>query len=259
MKDKGYIMLSRKFFDHDLWSEERVFSKAEAWMDLIASARYEATPGKKLIGYKKVTWNRGQLPVSYRFLAERWNWSTKKVGKFIQLLENEEMIKYETQEETGQSLVTICNYDIYNTVSDKEETPKETRGKQGGRQGGRQNSNKGKEREERKSKESACAPPSSDELKFNNWMTDNFPRVQQLKEPLTYHQITRIREHWTSGQIKDVLESMENFKELHKKYVSASKTLANWLRRRDTSGVPSEVPKVVEATDKIKMNYFNNK
>lgn len=40
----GYIKLSRKFFSNDMWNEARTFSSCEAWLDLIQSARFEATP-----------------------------------------------------------------------------------------------------------------------------------------------------------------------------------------------------------------------
>ena len=43
MNEKGYLMLSRKFFSHKLWREARVFSECEAWLDLLQSARFEAT------------------------------------------------------------------------------------------------------------------------------------------------------------------------------------------------------------------------
>ena len=41
---EGYIKLSRKFFSNDMWNEARTFSSCEAWLDLIQSARFEATP-----------------------------------------------------------------------------------------------------------------------------------------------------------------------------------------------------------------------
>ena len=40
---EGYIKLSRKFFSNDMWNEARTFSSCEAWLDLIQSARFEAT------------------------------------------------------------------------------------------------------------------------------------------------------------------------------------------------------------------------
>ena len=41
--EEGFLRLNRKFFSNELWKEARVFSECEAWLDLIQSARFEAT------------------------------------------------------------------------------------------------------------------------------------------------------------------------------------------------------------------------
>ena len=46
----GFIKLSRKFFSNELWNEARTFNGCEAWLDLIQSARFEATSRKVSIG-----------------------------------------------------------------------------------------------------------------------------------------------------------------------------------------------------------------
>jgi hypothetical protein len=113
----SFLPLSRKFFEHRFWKESREFSKAEAWIDMLREARWSIETGKAFINGKHVIWERGQWPVSYRFLAERWGWSTKKVGNYLDFLEAEGGIKKETQKETGQTIITLCNYDVYNPVS----------------------------------------------------------------------------------------------------------------------------------------------
>lgn len=121
-----YIPISRRLFEHPFWCEERVFSRFEAWLDLVQSARFEDT--KQLIGNRFIEVKRGQMLVSLRFLASRWLWSTKKVNSFLDLLIQDKMIIKETPKETGQTVVTICNYDKYNFVSQKLETPWKQRG-----------------------------------------------------------------------------------------------------------------------------------
>lgn len=158
MKEEGYIPISRKLFEHPFWCELRVYSRFEAWFDLLQSARFEDT--KQLISGRLVKVKRGQVPISLRFLANRWGWSPKKVNTFLELLILDKMITKETGKETGQTVVTICNYDRYNSNSDKrkqgrkqpgntEETvkkqmgnSKETSGKQ---QGNTEETNKKKE------------------------------------------------------------------------------------------------------------------
>lgn len=110
--DKGFIKLSRKFFSNVLWNEARTFSSCEAWLDLIQSARFDATPRKVSIGGREVVCNRGQYPASIRFLSKRWKWSEKKVRSFLEHLKKEDMITCECSQ--GVNVITLCKYDEYN-------------------------------------------------------------------------------------------------------------------------------------------------
>lgn len=121
-----YIPISRRLFEHQLWREERIYSRFEAWLDLIQSARFEDT--KQLIGNRFIEVKRGQIPVSLRFLASRWQWSTKKVNSFLDLLIQDKMIIKETPKEAGQTVITVCNYDKYNFASQESETQKKQQG-----------------------------------------------------------------------------------------------------------------------------------
>ena len=121
-----YIPISRRLFEHQLWCEERVFSRFEAWLDILQSARFEDT--KQLIGNRLIEVKRGQMLVSLRFLAGRWQWSTKKVNAFLDLLIQDKMIIKETPKETGQTVITICNYDKYNFSTAEEETLRKREG-----------------------------------------------------------------------------------------------------------------------------------
>jgi len=108
----NYIPISRKLFEHQFWCEERVYSRFEAWIDILQSTRFEDT--KLLIGNRFIEVKRGQFTVSLRYLAERWKWSTKKVNNFLDLLILAKMIIKETPKETGQTVITVCNYERYN-------------------------------------------------------------------------------------------------------------------------------------------------
>lgn len=153
----GFIRLSRKYFEHNFWTEQRTFSPAEAWLDLIALARFESEPEKLLIKMKMIRINRGELRASVRFLAHRWSWSKDKVSRFIKLLIEDTMISRETRH--GETILIILNYNKFNPVgnilcdtdkdADKDTKETETGHQQGQAQG------QTKEREEYKeSKES---------------------------------------------------------------------------------------------------------
>lgn len=122
--DKGFIKLSRKFFSNDMWNEARTFSSCEAWLDLIQSARFEATPRKESIGGREVSYKRGQYPASIRYLSKRWKWTERKVRSFISYLKKEEMVTVESTQ--GISIITLCKYDEYNSSDTVNDTTNDT-------------------------------------------------------------------------------------------------------------------------------------
>jgi hypothetical protein len=141
--NSNFIPINRKLFDHEFWDEKRSFSKFEAWMDLLQTARYEKEGKSEWIGGKQIIYNRGQLPSSIRFLKKRWNWgSITKVERFLKVLQNKDMIVLEKGQ--GQFVVTICKYDFYNPIKNTERTVK---GQQQGQQKDKSNKERNKEEE----------------------------------------------------------------------------------------------------------------
>lgn len=113
--DKGFIMLSRKFFSHRIWRASRTFSEGEAWIDLIQSARFDATRLTASIGGRKITYGRGQYPASIKYLSEKWGWnSEKRVRNFLNELKKENMITTDCSQ--GINIITLCNYNLYNNT-----------------------------------------------------------------------------------------------------------------------------------------------
>lgn len=125
--DIGYIPLSRKFFEHELWQEPRVFSRAEAFADLLRRTRFEANTSTILIGAQSVEIRRGEVVASIRFLAKNWGWSKNKVDKFLDYLVDNGMITkrkpYETEKRTitrtAPTIIRLCNFDKYNPIFPK--------------------------------------------------------------------------------------------------------------------------------------------
>lgn len=109
---EGYIKLSRKFFSNDMWNEARTFSSCEAWLDLIQSARFEATPRMESIGGREVSYTRGQYPASIRFLSKRWHWTERRVRTFLAFLKRENMITLSQNQ--GMNIITLVKYNDYN-------------------------------------------------------------------------------------------------------------------------------------------------
>jgi hypothetical protein len=124
-EDKGYLKINRRFFKHFLWEEKRPLSKAEAWLDLLASARYVDEMKKEVIDGKRCEWGRGQWIASVRFLMKRWNWSSRtRVTTFLSMLQREEMITIDR--DFGIQRITIENYEKYNAERKKKTEEFET-------------------------------------------------------------------------------------------------------------------------------------
>lgn len=122
--DEEFLRLSRRFFSNEMWNEARTFSSCEAWLDLIQSARFEATPRKESIGGREISYSRGQYPASIRFLSQRWKWSEKKVRSFLVHLRKKGMITVECNQ--GMNLITLCKYEEYNPMGTTKGTSKDT-------------------------------------------------------------------------------------------------------------------------------------
>lgn len=117
-------MLSRKFFSNKMWEAARTFSECEAWLDLIQSARFEATVTIERIGGRDITYGRGQYPASIRFLAARWTWGERRVRSFLDGLRREKMIT--TDDSQGTTVITLCKYDEYNNPVSAKDTASDT-------------------------------------------------------------------------------------------------------------------------------------
>lgn len=237
----NFIPINRKFFDHAFWKEEREYSRLEAWLDLIRSARFEESEASELIDGKMVSWTRGQLPASLRYLAKRWQWSKNKVSTFLRMLENMQMIT--RLRVNGLTVLSLTNYDkfngrqqrvrqkkpLYNDVAEGEDS---TEDKEGTVKGHRRD----KTNNENKEEDNVIAPVYSQEDKdkfkaFEEWILKNTPKVAKMKEPFTIGQHVKIRNNLPKEQVKDLLFAMHNHGPLLKKNDSAYLTILNWAKR----------------------------
>ncbi len=121
MQKRGFIQLSRGFFSHWLWEEQRDYSKAEAWLDLIRMATFRDETA--CVQGRMLKLHKGDLVASARYLSTRWGWSRSKVERFLQNLQREAMI--EPRNDTGLNIIKLCNYERYNSSWDSDEPPSE--------------------------------------------------------------------------------------------------------------------------------------
>lgn len=193
----GYVRSQRRRFDHPLFRNEK-FCRGYAWDWLVAHAAYKDRQIDA--GGKIVTLRRGQLCYSIRFLATAWNWDKAAVSRYLARLQTETMI--EASAETGQTVITICNYDYYQGGEPDTETPSGTLHETAARQqrdSSETNKKEGKEGKEGKKKEEPVgslspdgdgptAPPPLDEISeavsaYNAVASDaGWPRVKVLSK-----------------------------------------------------------------------------
>lgn len=120
MGDQGWICLHRKLRDNALWKTNRVFSKAEAWIDILLEAQHSPETATVLLGMTVIECGYGQSIKSLGTWGDRWNWSNNKVWRFLKLLEEMKMIRTENVKKTTR--ITVCNYGLYNDPQNANRT-----------------------------------------------------------------------------------------------------------------------------------------
>lgn len=126
---RGYLALYRRYQDHPFWKAKRVFSKAEAWIDILWEAQHSEEPQQVILGMKTLTCNYGECLKSNVTWGKRWDWTESKVRRFLKLLKNMGQIDYESEGITTR--INVINYAIYDPRrrANDEQTPRTRRGR----------------------------------------------------------------------------------------------------------------------------------
>jgi hypothetical protein len=105
----GWIKIHRSITNHWLYTEKRVFSRFEAWNDILLTVNY--TDAKTIIKGSLYEVKRGQSILSLDSWSKRWNWDKSKVRRFLNTLQLDNMVVIKSDTVTTQ--LTVCNYDSY--------------------------------------------------------------------------------------------------------------------------------------------------
>jgi hypothetical protein len=116
----GWIKLHRSITDHWLYTEKRIFSKFEAWNDILLTVNFTET--QCCIKGKVYTVKRGESILSFDSWGKRWGWDKSKVRRFFSLLKSDNMIELKSDNITTH--LTVCKYDTYQDNGNTDETPK---------------------------------------------------------------------------------------------------------------------------------------
>ncbi len=120
---RGYLALWRKIQEHDFYKEKRVYSKFEAWLDILMEVQHKEEPQEVVIGMKLFTCNYGESLKSLGTWGKRWGWGRERVKRFFDLLEIMKQIRYTN--ETVTTRITLLNYSKYDPRRNTYETQTE--------------------------------------------------------------------------------------------------------------------------------------
>lgn len=125
----GYVRIHRCLFEEHPAFRNDAEAMAFAW--LIAKAQWRP----KRVRYKErpLFLDRGQVAVSVRDFARAMDRDKAWIERLLKRLERETMVR--TRHETGVTVITICNYALYQADIGERETPDETPRETGVRQG----------------------------------------------------------------------------------------------------------------------------
>ena len=156
----GTINISRDLWDDTAFAAEK-FSEREAWIWLISEASWK--PRTRRIGKLVVETKRGQVAGSVRFFANAFGWSKSRFARFLGRLSERDMVSVESG--TGINVITIRNYNKYQSQSKSDGTAagqqRDSSGTAAGQQrdkreeGGKKGERRGKERTESPSEPSS--------------------------------------------------------------------------------------------------------
>ena len=102
----GWIKIHRVLAEHWLADQPE---KLGWWVLLLL--KVEREDKRALVGNQVIELKRGQIIASNSFLANLWKTSERTVGRFLDLLEKEQMLHRCMHRKT--TILTICNFDSY--------------------------------------------------------------------------------------------------------------------------------------------------
>jgi hypothetical protein len=237
----GWIGLYRSILTHWIYPKDRIFTKYEAWIDLLLMVNFEEK--KVFIGEDIFDCKRGEIITSQLKLMKRWKWSKSKLLKFFSVLENDKMCAIKS--DNKKTAINICNYINYQDFKNISKNKKTTK-KTVDDTTERLQKDTTKEREERK-EYIYSAFYDSEILKSNNdseyieivkcLFGENNLGIQlicvlKMETQLSYEQFQRIKVYKKKYSFSTIqlLEAMENWGN-PKKYKTVYGTFQTFLKR----------------------------
>jgi len=119
-EQRYWTAVDRSIWDHPLWEGQRL-SQREAFQWLFSNASFK--PRRVRVGNHMVPLNRGQLVGARAYLAKTWGWGEQEVRTYLSVLEREGMITKNQHSNQKITIISVCNFDKYQSVSHKANQP----------------------------------------------------------------------------------------------------------------------------------------
>ena len=111
----SWIKLFREINKHWIWQNSDYL---KWWLDILLEVNH--AHAKVVINNKIYDCNRGEKLYSLDTWAHRWGTNKSKVRRFLQLLQNDNMIVLKSETQTTR--LTVCKYESYQESRNEDET-----------------------------------------------------------------------------------------------------------------------------------------
>jgi hypothetical protein len=205
----GWIKLHRQFKDWEWYNKSEM---VHLFIHCLIKSNFKEG------NFQGIPVEKGSFITSLKHLSDETNISIQTIRTCLKKLQLTKEIDVKSTNKLTK--ITICKYDSYQFESD--EANKQLTNNQ-------QTTNKQlttiEERKESKEEKEDIHPLCS-------WIEKDLKSVYSLKNKLTNEQAEKLLNEFTRESIREILESMENKKDLSKNYSSVNLTIRNWIRTR---------------------------
>lgn len=198
-------LLKSQIFPYD---ENLRVSEIKKWIDALVDARMLVPIIHAEESYYFIRTFR-----SHQVLDKRYDKSY--IGKGIV----KELISKALNDNDVNTTSTLRDNDV-NTTEEKEEEKEDKKESPNG--------------DKKEAKASSSASSTPDFLKFNDWLKRNAPYCSNAKNfssQITEAEFLKLKEKYTGKQIADIIEQIENRKDLRKRYTNLYRTVLNWAKK----------------------------
>lgn len=198
-------LLKSQIFPYD---ENLRVSEIKKWIDALVDARMLVPIIHAEESYYFIRTFR-----SHQVLDKRYDKSY--IGKGIV----KELISKALNDNDVNTTSTLRDNDV-NTTEEKEEEKEDKKESPNG--------------DKKEAEASSSASSNPDFLKFNDWLKRNAPYCSNAKNfssQITEAEFLKLKEKYTGKQIADIIEQIENRKDLRKRYTNLYRTVLNWAKK----------------------------